>query len=56
MLMVRLQVHLRPDIHAVLTDRAHKEGVSAAELVRQGIELRLACAASAPAPEAQDRP
>ena len=40
--MVRLQIHLRPDTHFALVQRARAEGVSAAELVRQGIEMRLA--------------
>jgi hypothetical protein len=41
MLMVRMQIHMSPATHAALQKRAHEDGVSASELVRQGIELRL---------------
>jgi hypothetical protein len=39
--MVRMQIHLLPEAHSALQKCAHEAGVSASELVRQGIELRL---------------
>jgi hypothetical protein len=41
MLMVRMQIHMSPTTHAALQKRAHEDGVSASELVRQGIDGAL---------------
>jgi hypothetical protein len=40
-MMVRMQFHLLPEVHSALQRRAHEEGLSASELVRQGVEMRL---------------
>jgi hypothetical protein len=41
MLMVRMQIHMSPTTHAALQKREHEDGVSASELVRQGIDGAL---------------